>query len=64
MESKIVLFFKSIYVMLIPDRFIYLFTILWEDFFFPLFNDKEGCRNNVFSSHSMSHYHKRRYHFY
>ena len=33
MESKIVLFFKSINVILIPDRFIYLFNILWEDFF-------------------------------
>ena len=27
-------------------------------------NDKEGCRNKDFSSHSMSHYHKRRYHVY
>ena len=46
--------------MLIPNPFIYLFNILCKDFFF---NNKEGCRNKVFPSHSMSHYHKRRYHF-
>ena len=50
--------------MLIPNRFIYLFSILCKDFFLPHFNDKEVCHSKVFLSHSMSHYHKRRYHFY
>ena len=65
MESKIGFIFKSIYVMLIPNCFIYLFNILCKVLIFlPVFNDKEGCRNKVFSSHSMSHYHKGRYRLY
>ena len=66
METKIGFIFNSIYMMLIPNRFIYLFIYLIfhvKPFFF-LFNEKEGFRNKVFSSHSMSHYNKRRYHFY
>ena len=55
--KKIDLIFKSIYAMLIFKSF-YLFNILCKDL-----NYKEGCRNKVFSSHSMSHYHERRYHF-
>ena len=65
MESKIGFIFKSIYAMLIPNPFIYLFNILCKDLFLILlFNDKEVFRNKVFSSHSMSHCHKGRYHFY
>ena len=60
---------------LISNRFIYLFSILCKDFLILCKNcekkknnnnnnNKKGCRNKVFSSHSMSHYHKRRYHVY
>ena len=65
MESKIDFVFQSVYAMLIPNRFSHLFNIFCKDFclFVCLFvfYDKEGCRNKVLSSYSMSHYHKRRY---
>ena len=71
-KSKIDFIFNSIYAMLIPNLFIYyLFNILRKDFFYSFFNfylffyfHKEGCRNKVFSSYSMPHYNKPRYHFY
>ena len=48
--------FIYLFICLIIYLSIYLFNILCIDY------DKEGCRNKVLSSHSMSHYHKRRYH--
>ena len=55
MKSKIGFICKSIYVMLIPNRFIYLFIYLIycvKTFAFVFFfNDKEGCRSKPFSSH-------------
>ena len=72
MDSKFDFVFQSIYAMLIPNRFIHLLNIVCKDFclFVCLivclfvFHDKEGCRNKVLPSYSMSHYHKRRYQVY